>query len=171
MECDKALKLMPDYEWLDESDRKELCRHASTCRSCEEKLRAVEVLGKIISEGEGTMKNPDFTVNIMAEIREDRNKPRSIFSFVAALVVIETAILIMLDPKFRETVNLMFSAVGLSDEYIEIIGDFFSSSIPFSYDLSLTGFLNVEMVIITVLAGIVLFFPAIRIFDERKIKK
>ncbi|OGV39063.1 MAG: hypothetical protein A2X48_18055 [Lentisphaerae bacterium GWF2_49_21] len=169
MDCEKFEKLIPDYEWINEKDRKECEQHASICGKCGEKLNAVEILGQIVSEGDENMKNPDFTGKVMEQIKRKKSYP--ILPFISAFVVFETAILVFLDPKLRETVNLMLAAVGFSDEYIGVIEDFFSSSIPLSYDLSLSGFLNVEMVIVTILAGIILFSPAVRIFDERRIPK
>jgi len=163
---------MPDYDWLDEKDRKELNQHICVCGECEGKFKAVEVFGEIVSErSQEIMKNTDLTENVMSRIKQKDSKSYSILSFAAAFVVVEAAILVFLDPRLMETVNMMLAAVGLSDEYITVIGEYFSSSIPFSFDLSLTGLINIEMIIITIIAGIVLSFPAIRFFDERRTSK
>ena len=171
-ECEKFENLMPDYDWLDEKDRKELIQHICACGECEAKFKAVEIFGEILAErSQETMENTDLTENVMSIIKGKENKSYSILSFAAALVVFEAAILVFLDPRLMETVNMTLDAVGLSDEYISVIGEYFSSSIPFSFDLSLSGYLNIEMIIITIIAGIVLSFPAIRFFDERRISK
>ncbi len=158
---------MPDYGWLCDKDRAELERHVSECRSCEEKLKTMEILGDVIFEG-GDMKSPDLSGKIMKEINTGGKKTYPVFSFVAAFIAIEAAIIIMMDPRFRGTVENILSAVGISEEYMDVIGEFFTSSLPFSYDLTLTGFLNIEMILILMVAGVALSFPAIRFLDERR---
>ncbi len=169
MECEKFEKMIPDYDWLDNEDRQELDLHAEKCMKCREKIKAIEILGKVIFEGDENMKNPDFSARIMSQIKKE--KSFSILPYVAMFVVVETMILVLLDPRLRDTVNFILSAVGISEEYLSVIGDFFSSSIPYDYDFSLAGYLNFEMMLITIFVGIIIFSPAVRIFDDRRVNK